>query len=401
MQHEYISTQGISTPQGETIWRGRFAFSLAWIVKQRRDPNISMETLDSRKDFRRNGYNSLIDSLSPDTSVTFRLDNGAPRAKGRYRLWVMGEARASTQADARARCRALRNALLLTFRSHKGYHFRALPTNDWPKAGATVWTEIQPRSAVISDTLEDRLTPAGFTGRQPDKRNRTRIRVPLPCPYKSEQVPLFMLLDAWHSQLEIEVTFHGERLTGDQRAALGRMLEVIETRNPRIFYAIDAQPLEEDLINTLLPAWSKQVRQHLARRHLVRTTVRIGAKAAVTQAITTSAGRAMFPTLSFEPLPDNTEPEADAVLQERGVFVVPDFLCNAGGVTVSYFEGVQNDMNYYWAREEVLERLDEKMTHAFHSVLAMAEGEGVFTRDAAYMVAIDKVVKAMELRGWL
>ena len=96
-----------------------------------------------------------------------------------------------------------------------------------------------------------------------------------------------------------------------------------------------------------------------------------------------------------------TTPEADAVLGERNIFVIPDFLCNAGGVTVSYFEGVQNDMNYYWTREEVLERLDTKMTRAFKSVLDLSESEGVYTRDAAYMVAIDRVVKAMELRGWI
>jgi glutamate dehydrogenase (NAD(P)+) len=76
-------------------------------------------------------------------------------------------------------------------------------------------------------------------------------------------------------------------------------------------------------------------------------------------------------------------------------------LCNAGGVTTSYFESVQNDMNFYWTKEEVLTRLDTKVTQAFNSVLEMAEGEKVFMRDAAYMVAIHKVVKAMELRGWL
>lgn len=96
-----------------------------------------------------------------------------------------------------------------------------------------------------------------------------------------------------------------------------------------------------------------------------------------------------------------TTPEADRALKDNGVFVIPDFLCNAGGVTVSYFEGVQNDMNYYWTKDEVLKRLDTKMTQAFQSVVAMAEGEQVFMRDAAYMVAIDRVVKAMELRGWL
>ena len=93
--------------------------------------------------------------------------------------------------------------------------------------------------------------------------------------------------------------------------------------------------------------------------------------------------------------------EADHVIKEKGIFLVPDFLCNAGGVTCSYFEAVQNDMNFYWSKEEVLEKLDAKMTVAFAGVLNMALKEDVSMRDAAYMVAIDRVVKAMELRGWI
>ena len=96
-----------------------------------------------------------------------------------------------------------------------------------------------------------------------------------------------------------------------------------------------------------------------------------------------------------------TTPDADEVFKRNNVFVIPDFLCNAGGVTVSYFESVQNDMNFYWTKDEVLQRLDTKMTQAFNSVLDMCQGEGVYMRDAAYMVAIQRVVKAMELRGWL
>ncbi len=96
-----------------------------------------------------------------------------------------------------------------------------------------------------------------------------------------------------------------------------------------------------------------------------------------------------------------TTPEADQIIRQRGIFMIPDFLCNAGGVTVSYFESVQNDMNFYWTKEEVLQRLDTKMTQAFQAVLDLALKEGVFMRDAAYMVAITRVVKAMELRGWI
>ena len=94
-------------------------------------------------------------------------------------------------------------------------------------------------------------------------------------------------------------------------------------------------------------------------------------------------------------------PEADEYFKQNKVFDIPDFLCNAGGVTCSYFEQVQNDMNFYWSKEEVLERLDAKMTSAFHGVLEMSLKEKVYMRDAAYMVAIDRVVKAMQLRGWV
>ena len=96
-----------------------------------------------------------------------------------------------------------------------------------------------------------------------------------------------------------------------------------------------------------------------------------------------------------------TTMEADDVLRENEIFVIPDFLCNAGGVTCSYFEQVQNDMNYYWTKEEVLSKLDDNMTIAFRNVLEMALRNKLYLRDAAYWVAIRSVERAMVLRGWV
>jgi len=96
-----------------------------------------------------------------------------------------------------------------------------------------------------------------------------------------------------------------------------------------------------------------------------------------------------------------TTPEADEYFMANDIFNIPDFLCNAGGVTCSYFESVQNDANFYWPKEEVLQKLDAKMTTAFHAVLNMSLEQKVYMRDAAYMVAIASVAKAMQLRGWV
>ena len=96
-----------------------------------------------------------------------------------------------------------------------------------------------------------------------------------------------------------------------------------------------------------------------------------------------------------------TTPEADAVLKENGVFVIPDFLCNAGGVTCSYFEQVQCNMNFFWEKDEVLEKLDNIMTRAFHAVADLSEARDIYMRDAAYMIAIQRVAEACRLRGWV
>jgi len=96
-----------------------------------------------------------------------------------------------------------------------------------------------------------------------------------------------------------------------------------------------------------------------------------------------------------------TTPEADAQIQKRGILLIPDFLANAGGVTCSYFEQVQSNMNYFWEKDEVLGKLDVKMTSAYFAVSDLARREKLYMRDAAYAIAIGRVAKACHERGWV
>jgi glutamate dehydrogenase len=96
-----------------------------------------------------------------------------------------------------------------------------------------------------------------------------------------------------------------------------------------------------------------------------------------------------------------TAPEADEAIKQRGIFVIPDFLANAGGVTCSYFEQVQSNMNYFWEKEEVLGKLDVRMTAAFLAVSEMARSRKLFMRDAAYAIAVRRVAEACRDRGWV
>ena len=90
---------------------------------------------------------------------------------------------------------------------------------------------------------------------------------------------------------------------------------------------------------------------------------------------------------------------ADEILAEKGVFIVPDILANAGGVTASYFEWVQDRMGYFWTEAEVNQRLDLIMTDSFNDVVSYAQSHGVNNRIAAYMLAIDRVAYTTKQRG--
>ena len=139
----------------------------------------------------------------------------------------------------------------------------------------------------------------------------------------------------------------------------------------------------------------------ISNEELLELEVAVLFPSALENVITASNAGKVRCKISCELANGPTTPEGDEILREKKVFVLPDFLANAGGVTVSYFEQVQNTYNFYWPLEEVHQRLDEKMTRAFHGVYEMYLREKVNMRQAAYLVSVARVAEACKLRGWV
>ena len=141
--------------------------------------------------------------------------------------------------------------------------------------------------------------------------------------------------------------------------------------------------------------------ENITNEELLELDVDVLVPAALEEVITEANAPRIKAKVVVELANGPTTPEADLILHDNGVYVIPDFLCNAGGVTVSYFEMVQNAYDFYWDAETVYQRLDDKMTRAFHAVHNMAQEAKVHNRLAAYMVAVQRVAEAMKLRGWV
>lgn len=139
--------------------------------------------------------------------------------------------------------------------------------------------------------------------------------------------------------------------------------------------------------------------KHITNSELLELSCDILIPAALENQITSDNAKNIKARLILELANGPITPDADTVLFSKGIPVIPDILANAGGVTVSYFEQVQNNMNYYWSRAEVQEKLKLKMETALHWVLESAESHGVMIRTGAYIVAMKRILEAMRVRG--
>ncbi len=139
----------------------------------------------------------------------------------------------------------------------------------------------------------------------------------------------------------------------------------------------------------------------MANWELLELDVDVLVPAALGDVITMENAESIKASMVLELANGPTTREADKILAERNITVLPDMLSSAGGVTVSYFEQVQNASNYYWPKKKVLTLLDQKMCEGLEKLMKMADKHGVDNRMAAYLVAVQKVYQAMVLRGWL
>jgi glutamate dehydrogenase (NAD(P)+) len=162
---------------------------------------------------------------------------------------------------------------------------------------------------------------------------------------------------------------------------------------------LDWEELERAKLSGIPLRQVKGSYDHVTNAELIELPVEVLVPAALENQITAQNAARVRATMIVEGANGPTTPEADAILQDNGAYVVPDILANAGGVIVSYFEWVQDLQSFFWEEDEVNQRLRRIMARAFGEVAAIAEREHVSLRDAAYILALRRVEEAIKLRG--
>ena len=215
---------------------------------------------------------------------------------------------------------------------------------------------------------------------------------------------LAALADAGIKPSEATVAVQGfgnaGRIAARLLAAEGAKVVAVSDSKGGVYDAkgLDVAKLEELKDTSSIQQYGAEL---ITNEQLLELNVTVLIPAALENVITSKNADNVKARIIAEAANGPTTPEADRVLTEKGILVIPDVLANAGGVTVSYFEWVQNLANYYWSEQEVLEKLEVNMINSYKAVRDLAKEYNVNLRKAAYMIAIKRISAAMEARGWV
>lgn len=191
------------------------------------------------------------------------------------------------------------------------------------------------------------------------------------------------------------------RITADILSKLGCTIVAVSDSTGGIFNPDGLDIAEVDRLKDSGSIQGYGPKKQISNKDLLELDVDILVPAALENVITRANADHVKAKIIAEAANGPTTPEADLILKEKGIIVIPDILANAGGVTVSYFEWVQNLMNFYWSEEEVNEKLYARMVSSYQAVRNLSQDYGTDLRTGAYMISILRITEAMKARGWI